>query len=191
MESQKVESIDVPEKSDKRLNNAVAISVVIFSVFTAFTKIKDDNIVQAMQAAKADAVDTWSEYQSTRIKQHLAENNVVLISARLARNENVAAPVMEKLQQDIAKYESRSKDLAAKAKSFEAQYDALNFHDDQFDLSDAFMAVSISVAAVAALVELWWLLMVGWGAGAMGIVMGLAGFLGWPIHPGWLVQLFS
>ena len=187
-----MEQAQISESTSKRLNNAVAISVVIFSVFTAFTKIKDDNIVQAMQAAKADAVDTWNEYQSTRVKQHLAENNILLLQTIQQGHDSTSpAQTVAKLEQDIAKYENRAKELSAKAKSFEAQYDALNFHDDQFDLSDAFMAIGVSLAAVSALVELWWLLMAAWGAGAIGILMGLAGFLGWSIHPGWLIQMLS
>ena len=46
------------EAKDKHLNNWVAITVVILSVFMALCKIKDDNVVQAMQQAKADAVDS-------------------------------------------------------------------------------------------------------------------------------------
>ena len=37
------------ESSDKRLSNLVAVTVVILSVFMAVTKIKYDNINQAMQ----------------------------------------------------------------------------------------------------------------------------------------------
>jgi len=61
-----MEALEIPERSDKKLNNAVAITVVILSVFMAISKIKDDNIVQSMQVAKADAVDTWGEYQATK-----------------------------------------------------------------------------------------------------------------------------
>src|SRR5436853_5105038 len=56
-----------------RFNNWVAIAVALFAAFMAVTKVKDDNIVQAMLQAKSDAVDTWSEYQSKRIKHHLTE----------------------------------------------------------------------------------------------------------------------
>ena len=56
-----------------RLNNWVAVSVALLSAFMAVTKVKDDNIVQAMLQAKSDAVDTWNEYQSKKLKHHLAE----------------------------------------------------------------------------------------------------------------------
>jgi len=64
------------EGSNKRLNNLVAVTVVILSVFMAISKIKDDNIVQAMQKAKSESVDAWAEYQAVRIKLHLDENSL-------------------------------------------------------------------------------------------------------------------
>src|SRR5436189_5692062 len=69
------EHLDSLTDSNKRerLNNWIAISVALLAAFMAVTKVKDDNIVQAMLQAKSDAVDTWSEYQSKRIKHHLTE----------------------------------------------------------------------------------------------------------------------
>src|SRR6266704_1874468 len=61
------------ENSRDRFNNWIAVSVAILAALMAVTKVKDDNIVQAMLQAKSDAVDTWNEYQSKKIKQHLAE----------------------------------------------------------------------------------------------------------------------
>ena len=52
------------DSANRRLNRLVAITVVILSVFGAVTKIKDDNIVQAMQKAKSESVDAWAEYQA-------------------------------------------------------------------------------------------------------------------------------
>src|SRR5215510_10536435 len=73
------ESMDNPSEllseseSKDRLTSWVAISVAVLAAFMAVTKIKDDNIVQAMLQAKSDAVDSWSEYESKRIKHHLLE----------------------------------------------------------------------------------------------------------------------
>ena len=65
--------INVESKTSGRLNSLVAISVALLAAFMAVTKVKDDNIVQAMLQAKSDAVDTWGEYQAKRIKHHLVE----------------------------------------------------------------------------------------------------------------------
>src|SRR5207237_983907 len=61
------------DKSRDQFNNWIAVSVAILAAFMAVTKVKDDNIVQAMLQAKSDAVDSWNEYQSKRIKHHLVE----------------------------------------------------------------------------------------------------------------------
>ena len=182
------------EAKGKQLNNWVAITVVILSVFMALCKIKDDNVVQAMQQAKADAVDTWSEYQAKKIKSHLAENTLrqtnLLSTTGLIKPEQVKAE-QRALTAELERYRTQSLAIESKARAQEKLYDTLNFHDDQFDMSDAALSIAIAVAAVAALTDKWALLLFSWGAGAFGIVFGLAGFLGWRLHPDWLVAFLT
>ena len=64
------------------------------------------------------------------------------------------------------------------AEEFQAEYDALNVHDDQFDASDAAIGVAVAISAVAALAESLPALVVAWLFGGFGVFMGLAGFLG-------------
>ena len=45
-----------------RLNSRVAITVALLATFLGVCKVKDDNIVQAMQQAQADKLDHWSFY---------------------------------------------------------------------------------------------------------------------------------
>jgi hypothetical protein len=63
-------------------------------------------------------------------------------------------------------------------------------HDDQFDASDALIAIAISISAVAALAESSAALYVAWLFAAGGMVMGLAGFLGLGLRSP-LAQLLS
>lgn len=187
-------SMDAETASDdKRLNKLVAVTVVILSVFMAISKVKDDNIVQAMQKAKSDSVDAWAEYQSARIKLHVDENG--LAALRLLETVGVdkalAAKQAAEYESDIKKYQARSAETMAKAKALEAEYDRLNFRDDQFDLSDAFLSIGVALAAVAALAETFWLLGVAWGAGGVGLLFGLAGFAGMNLRPEWLAQLLG
>jgi hypothetical protein len=94
-------------------------------------------------------------------------------------------------ESDIKKYQARSAETMAKAKALEAEYDRLNFRDDQFDLSDAFLSIGVALAAVAALAETFWLLCVAWGAGVVGLTFGMAGFMGLNLRPEWLAQLLG
>jgi hypothetical protein len=41
------------------------------------------------------------------------------------------------------------------------------------------------------LTELYWLLACAWVAGGLGVLMGVAGFGAWPIHPDALVALLT
>src|SRR4051812_21700930 len=95
------------EAKNKQLNTLVAITVVILSVFMGISKIKDDNIVQAMQQAKADAVDTWNEYQAKKVKLHLTENALrqanVLLAAGVAKPEAIQSELSE-LKIEIERY---------------------------------------------------------------------------------------
>src|SRR5262245_46878520 len=182
------------ENDDRRLNSWVAITVVILTVFMAISKVKDDNVNQAMQKAKAESVDAWTEYQASRIKLHVDENGLSML--RLLETSGqidkaLAAKQAAEYEADIKKYQERSKETRAKAERLEAEYEKLNYRDDQFDMSDAFLSIAIALAAVAALVSLYWLLYVAWAFGAFGILMGAAGFAGLALRPGWLAALLG
>ena len=45
------------EAKVRRLNAAVAVTVAVIATFMGICKVKDDNIVQAMQQAQADKLD--------------------------------------------------------------------------------------------------------------------------------------
>ena len=181
-------------RDDKRLNEFVAITVVILTVFGAITKVKDDNINQAMQKAKADSVDAWAEYQFARVKLHVDENGLNqlrLLETTGQINKELAAKQTAEYEADIKKYEGRSKETRAKAERLEAEYDRLNFRDDQFDMSDVFLSIAVAVSAVAALVDSFALLYFAWCSGGLGIALGAAGFLGLNFRPEWLAQLLG
>jgi uncharacterized protein DUF4337 len=184
---------DVPEKRD-RFHDVVAVSVALLAAFMAVTKVKDDNIVQAMLQAKSDAVDTWGEYQAKKIKQHVLElgrDQAILLRETAAKSSPAVDKVIEHDEAEIARYKREESELQAKARKFEAAYDALNYRDDQFDLSDAALSVCLALFAVTALTGRRWLLGVAYVFAGAGVVMGLAGLLGLNVHPDWLTKLLS
>src|ERR671927_1854611 len=92
------------ESADKRLNDLVAVTVVILTVFMAISKVKDDNINQAMQKAKSESVDAWAEYQAARIKLHVDENGLSTLRAMESGNsieKTLAAQQAAEYESDI------------------------------------------------------------------------------------------
>ena len=172
------------EAKDKRLNRGVAVTVVILSVAMGLGNIKDGNIVQAMEQAQARSVDRWNEYQATRVKARVLETSTAEVAA-------AGAAPPPAFTVDLTRYRAETPQLKQQAQGYEAQYDALNVHDDQFDASEAALSTAISVAAVAALVEAPWVLAAAWGFGAFGLFLSLCGFAGWGFHPDVLSTLLG
>ena len=186
---------DEIEAKVRRLNAAVAVTVAVLATFMGICKVKDDNIVQAMQQAQADKLDHWAFYQARNLRQEVAEATVVQLElARKSAAPQVLADYDTALQKfrALAADQAKKKDeLKALAEKDQQTYDALNYRDDQFDLSDALLAIAIAMLAVTALTRLWPLYWVSLVPTVGGIVMGVAGLTALHLHPDALVRLLS
>lgn len=186
--------LDVAE-SKNRLNSWVAVTVAIVSVFMAITKVKDDNIVQAMLQTKSDAVDSWNEYQSKKLKQHMAElglNQVQALQVLVpGKGTELLAAQRKQYQDTLTRYQGEEAEIKKKAKAHEQAYDDMNYRDDQFDLSDAALSICLAMLAVASLTNSARLLYLSWAFAGFGGIMGVAGLLGLHIHPDFLSKLLS
>jgi hypothetical protein len=178
-----------------RLNSRVAITVALLATFLGVCKVKDDNVVQAMQQAQADKLDHWNFYQARNIRQEVAaaavdQLKLATASAPLDQQDRyrVAIATYEALVADQAK---KKEELRLQAEQDQKTYDALNYRDDQFDLSDALIALAISLLALTALTHKPWLYWLAMVATVGGVVMGLAGLIGWHLHPDALSRLLS
>ncbi|HEY1150825.1 MAG TPA: DUF4337 domain-containing protein [Pseudoduganella sp.] len=184
------------DKDDNNpLNMRVAIVVALLATFMGICKVKDDNINQAMQQTQANKVDHWSFYQARNIREEVA--NATIVQLKLAK---AGRPASEQATYDesIATYTKLAEDQKRKkeelkqlAEQDDKTYDALNFKDDQFDLSDAMLAISIALLAITTLTRQGWLFWLSMLPTAFGVFMGLCGLLGWPFHPSALVALLS
>ena len=186
---------DLRERRAARLNAAVAVTVALLATFMGICKVKDDNIVQAMQQAQADKLDHWAFYQARNLRQDLAEATATQLelaapAAGAAQAAAYAAAVAR--YRTLAQEQARKKDeVRAQAEQDQKTYDALNFRDDQFDLSDALIAIAIAMLAVTALTRLWALYWAALLPTAAGVLMGVAGLAGLTIHPAALIRLLS
>ena len=186
---------DVPPSGDSKLDRKVALTVALLASFMGVCKIKDDNIVQAMQQAQADKIDHWSFYQARNLRQEQA--HTTLLQLRLAAagrpageqaGYSAAIAELEKLESDQAQ---KKGEVLAQAKQDQVTYDALNYRDDQFDLSDAALALALSLLAVTTLTRQRWLYLAALVPTAVGVFYGVAGLAGLPFHPAWLTGLLS
>ena len=183
------------EAKAERLNASVAITVAILATFMGICKVKDDNIVQGMQQAQVDKLDYWAYYQARTIRADVAEQSATQLE--LAKGGAPAAQAAD-YDKAIASYRAKQADQLKKrdelkvlAETAQTNYESLNRRDDQFDLSDALLAIAIALLAVTALTQLWPLFLVSMVPTFFGVLMGVAGLMDLPIHPNMLFRLLS
>ena len=183
---------------ESRFNGRIALFVAVVATFMALCNVKDGNVVQAMQQSQAKAVDQWAFYQARSSKQHLAENTAETLQALLDLSPAAEAGARARLQARIAaqqasarKEEEGKAQVKAEAEQAAKAYDAMNVHDDQFDLAEACLSVAVALAGVTALTRKRWLFGLAGGFAAVGFLYGLAGFFRWSLHSDLMARLLG
>jgi hypothetical protein len=179
-----------------RLNRTVAVMVALFSAFLAFAKIKDDNVVQAIQKAQNEVTDSWNQYQAKRQRQFQLETETGRMRAMIADGSLKAGPEVQALMDDwrreVARYTAEMQEIARKEADLQASLVVYNDQDDLFDFSDAFLTLSLVLLALAALTRVPWLLAGAILVGGLGMAYGVSGFLDFTwFKPAWLAALFG
>ncbi len=192
------EAVENAGESRDSLNSVIAILVALIATFMALCNIKDGNIVQAMSQEQAKAVDSWSYYQAKSMKQNLAESVLDQLTLQKDAATGLAAPAAALLDKQIAaytdkvkRYEKEKNEIKKQAEAAQAEYDRLNVHDDQFDLSEAALSIAIALLGVSALTRKKWLVGLAIVFAGFGVLMGLAGFLGWSLHPDAVAKILT
>lgn len=189
------DAVDKAGEEGSKLSTAVAVAVAILATFLAVCNVKDGNVAQAMAKVQAEAVDQWSYYQAKGTKQNLAE--VAAAELEVSRDTQPSlTPEQRKVYDDkiaffhgeASRYDKEKKDIKTKAEGLEEEYEKLNNKDDQFDMSEALISVEIALYGITALTKKKSLYVVACIFGGLGLVLGVAGFVGLSFHPDWLAR---
>ena len=188
----------VEQGKESKLNGQIALFVAVVATFMALCNVKDGNVVQAMQQSQAKSIDLWAYFQSKSTKQHIAENAAEIFKAQLEMAGDVKPELRAKMEARIAeqlaltkKYETEKEAIRKEAEQVGRDYDAMNVHDDQFDLAEACLSVAIALAGVTALTRRRWLFVMAGALAAIGTVYGLAGFFHWQLHSDLMAKLLG
>jgi hypothetical protein len=182
-----------------RLNSLIAVAVAVSATFMALCNVKDGNVVQAMAQDQARQVDAWAYYQAKSTKMNLAE---AMLDQLSVQRELVSGPAAAETraaidkkvatyQTAVARYEKEKEDIKKTAESYQADFDRLNIKDDQLDMAEALLSISLALFGITALTRKR--VMLGFAAtfAALGMVLGLAAFVGLRVHPEFLARLLG
>jgi hypothetical protein len=189
----------IENSSHDRLHSVIAVLVAVSATFMAVCNVKDGNVVQAMAQDQARQVDAWSYYQAKSTKLNLAESmldqlDVQRALATGAGADEVRATIDKKLasyKEAVARYAKEKEEIKATAEGYQADFDKLNIKDDQFDMAEALLSVSLALFGITALTKKR--LMFGFAVAFAGLggFLGLAGFAGLHVHPEFLAKLLG
>ena len=196
------ESIEKAREHGGRDHALIALLVAITATFMALCNVKGGNVVQAMAQDQAKAVDAWSYYQAKGTKLNLAEAMLdqlslqrSLLDATPTQATAAARTLLEQkiasYQKDVARYTKEKDEIKATAQGFEADYDHLNLRDDQFDMAEAMMSISLALFGITALTGKRSMFVCAIVFASIGVVMGISGFAGLSLHSALLARLLG
>src|SRR5438552_3952107 len=178
----------IEQASKSKINSRVALFVAITATFMALCNVKDGNIVQAMSQAQAHSIDAWSYYQAKSTKQMIAENT--LESLKLQKLPG-SEELIKKYEDKITQYDKEKADIKKQAEGYAKEYDDINVFDDQFDMTDAFLSISIAMFGITALTQKRWLFWFAASISALGIILGLTAFMKISLHSDFVSRILG
>ncbi len=178
----------VSHAGESRINSRVAIWVALTATFMALCNIKDGNIVQSMSQAQAHAIDAWSYFQAKSTKESIAENTVELLRLQPIQD---SASIIAGYENKIVAYEKEKAEIKKQAERFSKEYDDINVFDDQFDMTEAFLSISIAMFGITALTQKKWLLYFSGSISMIGIILGVTAFMKVSLHSDFISRLLG
>ena len=178
----------IEEAGKNKINSRVAIFVAITATFMALCNVKDGNIVQAMSQAQAHAIDAWSYFQAKSTKESIAENSLKLLKLQNASANN---DVAKSYEDQINRYEKEKAEIKKQAEGFQKEYNDINLFDDQFDMTDALLTISIAMFGITSLTQKRWLLYFAAAVSLVGIILGLTAFMKISLHSDFVSKILG
>jgi|SRR5882724_1989749 len=178
----------IEQAGKSKINSRVALFVAITATFMAICNVKDGNIVQAMDQAQANSIDAWSYFQAKSTKQSIAENALELLKLQ---SPPVSGEIIKKYEEQIARYEKEKEEIKSQAEGYKTEYNAINLFDDQFDMTEALLTISIAMFGITSLTQKKWLLWFAGTVSSIGVILGLTAFMKISLHSDLISKLLG
>lgn len=168
--------------SEERLERLVGLFVVVLATFLGVCNVKDGNIVQRMDRNQADRIDNFSWFQARKIRisvyESFAEQMSVPMPGETEEGTKLRLAKIEYFRNAAKKQGEESKKQLEDAEKAVEDYNKGNAMDDQFDISEAALAIGLALMGVTALMKRWLMFFIALVPSIFGLVMGIAGFAG-------------
>lgn len=150
-------------RKEANWTKAIALCTAVFAVLASLGALFAGGSENQALHAQLKASDTWSEYQASKIKQHLYEVSIEQLPAN-----NSKIPLF---QSQVDKEKEKGSKLTEQAKGFEKQSeDAMEVHH-LYSFEVTFLQIAIALGAIAALTRIRWVFGGSVGVGLIGTAL--------------------
>jgi hypothetical protein len=155
----------------------VTLTMAVLAVLVAVVSLLGHRSGTEEVILQNKVTNQWSYYQAKNTRLHTDELFADLAGVVAARDAEGAAKVQEKVRAEVERYKDEKKELEAKAREFEQEFDRTHHKTDRFDLGEVFLEIALVITSITLLSgrRVFWHL--GLLFSAVGIVVAASAWL--------------
>jgi len=173
------------ERRESKLNNWVAIAVALLATFEAICSVTDQAIVKKMQHEQTVALDNWSFYQARTIRSLVAQSTGDQFTIESTFAPSAAAKLYKDKAAEYKKIsleqDKKKVDQQKTAEKAEKNYNDLHARGEVLELTEALIAVAVSLFALTSLTHKKWLFRLSLIPTTLGVIIGVSALIHHPI----------
>jgi hypothetical protein len=173
------------EEPKEKWLNYLALTTVILAVCATLSTFKGAGYSTRAVLSQSQATNQWAYYQAKGIKGYLYEIQKEALELEFKKDKIRGAKTLQEeyekkidlYAQKIKKYDGEKAEISKEAKRLETLRDDAQKHSGVFGLAVIFLQIAILLSSIAALMKKKVVWVIGMGAGAVGVVYFVNGFL--------------
>jgi Domain of unknown function (DUF4337) len=173
------------EEPKEKWLNYLALTTVILAVCATLSTFKGAGYSTRAVLSQSQATNQWAYYQAKGIKGYLYEIQKEALELEFKKDKIRDAKTLKEeyekkidlYAQKIKKYDGEKAEISKEAKMLEGLRDDAQKHSGVFGLAVIFLQIAILLSSIAALMKKKVVWVIGMGAGAVGVVYFVNGFL--------------
>jgi hypothetical protein len=173
------------EEPKEKWLNYLALTTVILAVCATLSTFKGAGYSTRAVLSQSQATNQWAYYQAKGIKGYLYEIQKEALELEFKKDKIRGAKTLKEeyekkidlYAQKIKKYDGEKAEISKEAKRLETLRDDAQKHSGVFGLAVIFLQIAILLSSIAALMKKKVVWVIGMGAGAIGVIYFVNGFL--------------
>jgi hypothetical protein len=157
----------------------VTLTMAILAVLVATVSLLGHRSSTEEIILQNKVTDQWSYYQAKNIRRHNDDLIAGLTGVVAAKDTEAATKLQEKIRAEAERYSEEQKELEAKARELEQEFELVHRKTDRFDLGEVFLEIALVITSITLLSgrRIFWY--AGLLFGAAGILMAASA---WMVH---------